>query len=91
MSRRPEPLFLARQSYRDRRLGDAARVLPVIGLILLLLPVLWSETARTREGLVYIFGVWGLLIAVVAPISVRLSAHSEGPGEAPAEEPKEDV
>ena len=73
MSRRPpEPLFLARQSYRRRRLGDAARVLPIVGTVLFLLPVLWAE-AGTRSGLVYIFSVWALLILVVAPISARLT------------------
>ncbi len=91
MSRRPEPLFLARQSYRSRRLGDAARILPVIGIILLLLPILWADSARTREGLVYIFVVWAILIAVVGPISSRLSTHAESRDDPPADVPKEDI
>ena len=73
MSRPPEPLFLARQSYRRRRFGDAARILPAFGLVLLMLPVLWSSEAGTRGGLIYIFSVWAILIAIVAPISMRLS------------------
>lgn len=91
MSRRPEPLFLARQSYRSRRVGDAARVLPVIGIILLLLPILWADAARTREGIVYIFVVWAVLIAVVGPISSRLSAQSEEPEDTLPEDLKEDI
>ncbi len=75
MSRPPEPLFLARQSYRHRRFGDAARFLPLLGLILLLLPVLWADEATTRGGLVYVFSVWAILILLVLPISIRLRAH----------------
>jgi hypothetical protein len=66
-------MFLARQSYRRRRLGDAARALPVVGAVLMLLPILWSDAAGTRNGLIYIFTVWAILIAVVIPISSRLS------------------
>ena len=72
MSRSTEPLFLARQSYRHRRFGDAARFLPLLGVILLLLPVLWSSDATTRGGLLYVFSVWAILIALVWPISARL-------------------
>lgn len=73
MSRPPVPLFLARQSYRHRRLSDAARILPVLGLILFFLPIAWSRDASTSAGLIYIFGIWACLIAVVAGISGRLS------------------
>ncbi len=39
--RKPKrPLFLARAPYRRRRLRDAARLLPVVGGFLLLLPLL---------------------------------------------------
>ena len=72
MSRPPEPLFLARQSYRRRRLGDAARVLPILGAVLLLLPILWADSARTSGGLVYVFAAWAILIVIVAVVSHRL-------------------
>ncbi len=68
-----EPIFLARQSYRRRRLGDAAKLIPVIGAILLLMPILWGGAARTSGGLLYIFSVWAILIALVAMISRRLA------------------
>ena len=81
MSQPEEPLFLARQSYRRRRLGDAARLLPLIGFVLLCLPVLWSGEARTASGLVYIFILWGLLILAVGLISPRLERSEPDTGE----------
>ena len=81
MSRPPEPLFLARQSYRYRRLGDAARVLPVFGLVLMFLPVLWSDGARTSSGLIFIFGTWAALIVIVALISRRLGRTTAPSGD----------
>ena len=42
------PKFLARSSYRRRRIIDAARILPVLGLFIFLIPVLWHP-ADTPE------------------------------------------
>lgn len=70
MARGSEPMFLARESYRRRRLGDAARIVPSLGFVLLLLPVLLTSTTR---ALVYIFTVWALLIVVMAVLSRRLA------------------
>jgi hypothetical protein len=66
--RRPKPpVFLARAPYRRRRLRDAARLLPVVGVVLLLLPLLWTEAARislTAGDVIYFFAVWtGLIVA----------------------------
>ncbi len=77
--RRPRaPLFLERGRYRRRRLGDAARLLPVFGLVLILLPIMWAPdtTGAARltawEG-VYLFAVWALLIVVAAVLSRALA------------------
>jgi hypothetical protein len=84
--RRPRaPLFLKRGSYRKRRLRDAARMLPVLGALLLLVPILWSpgDTARpdtARDG-IYLFAVWfGLVLvaALMAPGLAEESAEDEG-------------
>jgi hypothetical protein len=68
--RRPRaPLFLARAPYRQRRLRDAARLLPIFGTVLLLLPLLWPARAEARLAfgdVVYFFAVWAFLIAVAA-------------------------
>jgi hypothetical protein len=79
MKRPRAPLFLERRSYRRRRLGDAARLLPVFGLILVLLPLLWSPDATGAARLtawegVYLFAVWALLIVVAAILSRALAA-----------------
>lgn len=102
MKERPrQPLFLARQSYRQRRLMDAARLLPVLGAFLFLLPVLWGPRPGTVEGRatasdgIYIFLAWAGLILAAFLMSRALAAHADGdgprgaaPGEAP-EEPRE--
>jgi len=76
---RDKPLFLARQGYRQRRVIDAAWVLPVFGAFLLLVPVLWDLGAdgsdappRLAERGAYIFGVWGLLVLAAALLGGRL-------------------
>ena len=68
----PRPLFLARRTYRQRRLRDAARLLPVVGGLLWMIPLLWP---RGPDGqlisvvLLYIFGVWAGLIGLALVLS----------------------
>lgn len=80
------PVFLERQSYRSRRLLDAARILPVAGLFLFLVPVILAGSdggaPGTGPGGLYLFGVWGVLILAAALLSRHLSrALNEQPGE----------
>ena len=74
---RRTPLFLPRPSYRMRRLVDAARLLPVFGGFLLLLPILWGPadtSARdTASAGIYLFGVWAVLIALAAWLAPGLA------------------
>lgn len=67
-----EPLFLARGSYRRRRLQDAARLLPWLGVFLFALPLLWTD-ARTTVGLIYLFAAWIVLIGLTLALARRLS------------------
>lgn len=69
-------LFLERETYRRRRLEDAAKVLLVLAIILIMLPILWSDVARTAGGGTYLFSVWGLLIVLGAVISRKLSERA---------------
>jgi hypothetical protein len=74
--RRPKrPLFLARAPYRRRRLRDAARLLPVFGMFLLLLPLLWAPEARmalSSGDVIYFFAVWLVLIGLAAAFAPGL-------------------
>jgi hypothetical protein len=74
--RRPKgPLFLARAPYRRRRLRDAARLLPLLGVFLLLLPLLWIPEARLSlhsADVIYFFGVWLVLVGLAAAFAPGL-------------------
>ncbi len=62
-------VFLARATYRQRRLRDALRMLPVLGVVLWLFPLLWRGTGGTGIAVQYVFGVWVLLIVLAAALS----------------------
>lgn len=68
---RQGPTYLARRSYRQRRLRDAARMLPVLGVVLWLLPLAATRPHMGLTGL-YIFGVWMILILLSAMLARRL-------------------
>lgn len=68
--------FLERQSYRRRRLMDAARLLPLLGILLFVVPLLWpvprpgqgeaAATVTMSGAMIYVFCAWVLLIVTVA-------------------------
>lgn len=68
------PLFLARQGYRRRRLEDMARLLPLAGLALFLIPVLDARDGLGAALLIYVFAAWFGLIAASAWLARRLCA-----------------
>lgn len=79
MNERREPLFLERESYRQRRTVDAARLLPVLGFLALCLPILWGSGVEGAEGgrmtsvgVIYLFGVWIVLIGTALLLARRL-------------------
>ena len=77
--RRPRaPLFLGRIPYRRRRLRDAARLLPMFGAFLMILPVMWAPAdgapRMTSGDVVYFFVIWAVLVAVAAAFAPGLSA-----------------
>lgn len=85
VARPSKPLFVERDAYRRRRLMDGARILPAVGLIALLLPVLWvaSGGTNTAAEALYLFGLWALLIgaavALSRPLRDELDREREGP------------
>lgn len=76
-TRAATPLFLARQTYRRRRLADAARVLPIVAAGLFFLPTLWQPAATpepdTARGAVWLFGVWAVVIVIAFVLARRLA------------------
>jgi hypothetical protein len=81
MRRLRAPLFLARAVYRKRRLRDAARLLPILGLFLLMLPALWVDPASGGSAWVYVFAVWAGLIGLAAALSPGLAESENLPGQ----------
>ncbi|MEL7133536.1 MAG: hypothetical protein AAGK77_14115 [Pseudomonadota bacterium] len=68
----PNPtLFLEKRSYRRRRMMDALRLLPIVGVLLWLFPVFWPsvhdgaaapDPVAMSGAVTYVFMVWGGLI-----------------------------
>lgn len=92
--------FLQKRSYRRRRVADAARLLPIAGAVLLLIPLLLPQAgseadaaaaaaARTSSVGLYVFAVWVGLAVVAFALSFGLSETDgdmvERGGEGPGE------
>lgn len=82
MTKPQPPKFLARSSYRRRRIIDAARLLPVLGVFVFFLPVLWhpADTPEpdTARGGLYLFAGW-LVLIVAAFLLARVLGRAEPP------------
>ncbi len=85
------PQFLARGSYRIRRLMDAARFLPALGFVLLLLPLMRgvsdADAPPTAAETVYLFLVWIGLIAAAFLMSLGLRRTLDPPKPEPGASP----
>ena len=94
---RAAAVFLERGSYRRRRLMDAARLLPLLGAFAFAVPLLWphpgseavldgtAAPVRTSGAILYIFGVWALLLVAAFLFGGSARAWSEGAGDGRAE------
>ena len=80
MSLPPTTVYLERRTYRRRRMMDAARLLPIVGVLLFMVPLLWTpdpaQPAATSRGVIYIFAIWAALILISAVLS-RFLARAE--------------
>ena len=86
MNDRREPLFLEREIYRQRRTVDAARLLPILGFFALCLPVMWggdeADGVRlTSVGVLYLFGIWSVLIVMAMLHARRLKRFDADQGQ----------
>jgi hypothetical protein len=80
VARRPrQAVFLERSGYRRRRLQDAARLLPVMGAGLFMVPLLWPMGQVSNvTALIYLFGAWLILIIGAALLARRLARKGDG-------------
>lgn len=68
------PVFLERQTYRRRRLADAARLMPFLGGAVFAVPLLWqvggtgemTTPVLTSGAAIYLFLAWAGLIVLSA-------------------------
>jgi hypothetical protein len=69
-------VFVKKQTYRLRRTMDAARLMPLLGTLLFAIPLLWptgsEQGVMTSRAILYMFGVWALLIVVTIRLSYVL-------------------
>ena len=76
---RPEQqIFLERSGYRQRRIADAARLVPVVGLILWSVPLVWPHDGEegaitTSTAMIYMFAIWFALILLGAFLASKIS------------------
>lgn len=81
MAKTRPSVFLERKSYRQRRIRDAARLMPFLGAMLWGVPILWAEPGpygiSTSRAMLYIFGVWVLLAAVSLGLSRWLEPDTD--------------
>ena len=79
--KKKQSLFLERKGYRQRRLRDAARMMPVLGGILWTIPLMWPERGQNAvsnaTALQYIFGIWVLVIVLSAVLARLIEPGSD--------------
>ncbi|MEO0654922.1 MAG: hypothetical protein AAFY77_08640 [Pseudomonadota bacterium] len=73
MSDPREPVFLERETYRVRRLMDAARFLPFLATFLFVIPLVFGPESGTAVSTIYLFVGWFALILIAFGISRRLA------------------
>ena len=92
MKRGKQAIFVQQRTYRRRRMADAARMLPIFGIILFIIPLLWidrdagSGSTRTAAVMIYLFVVWAALTGIAGVLSRRLGPEEDTPEDSMAEE-----
>lgn len=80
--------FLERAGYRQRRMRDGARLLPLFAIVMMILPLMWPretpDQSLTSTSMVYLFSLWAGLVVVAFILSrvLRFSAFAADDDEA---------
>ncbi|HKL68752.1 hypothetical protein [Salibaculum sp.] len=87
--------YLERGTYRQRRYRDALRILPLFATVLFFLPLFWQwdglPGVRPSIVIIYLFGLWLVLIGLTALISwlIRFEEPESGRPSGAAGAPEE--
>lgn len=74
-----------RPGNRKQRLRDAAFVLPAIGAVLILIPIMWPKPTEVETGvqtstaLIYLFAIWFGMIGLAAILAFYLRRLGDNP------------
>ena len=81
----PPTVFHERRTYRRRRVMDAARVAPLLALILWMIPMIWPQsgdgTVSSAKALIYVFVVWAGIILITWGLSYLLAGEVDEPSD----------
>jgi hypothetical protein len=77
------PVFLPPAGYRQKRVRDAAHLVPLLGVGLLLVPLLWVPSDQAggvgnAAALLYVLGVWAGLILAAFGLARALRPDEDG-------------
>lgn len=94
MARGRPPIFLQPEPYRQRRLVDAARLLPVFGTFLIIVPCILLPRGldgTTASLMLYLFLIWTGLIIFAALITRYIHKAEQSGRRLPGEEARSDT
>jgi len=86
IGKRDQTIKRAANAARGQRVTDSALILPCVGMILFLLPIMWlrsSEVApaagiATSTALIYLFVVWAMLICCALGLALLIKRFGVG-------------
>ena len=86
IGKRDQTMKRAANAARGQRATDSALILPCVGMILFLLPIMWPRTSEvapaagiaTSTALIYLFFVWAGLICCALGLALVIKRFGVG-------------